>query len=180
MYQKAYVEFFVSPDKLDALLSKLDQHPSITYMAVNMEGDVRSNMKQDTVNAVTWGVFPGALAGWVAGWLGGWLAGWLGMCLLGKVVGGWVAGWVGEWSCVCWGEGLGAWCGWVTGHVLTRWLQWSTAVGGWVHVQQVVVCGPGDGCALWGTLFGVSLGRPPLHSDGGLLLLLVQANLHSH
>jgi methylenetetrahydrofolate reductase (NADPH) len=59
VYQKAYVEFFVSPSKLDALLSKLEQHPSITYMAVNKEGDVKSNMKQDTVNAVTWGVFPG-------------------------------------------------------------------------------------------------------------------------
>jgi len=59
VYQKAYVEFFVSPDKLGPLLSKLEQHPSITYMAVNKEGDVKSNMKQDTVNAVTWGVFPG-------------------------------------------------------------------------------------------------------------------------
>lgn len=60
VYQKAYVEFFVSPDKLGPLLEKLDQSPSITYMAVNKEGDVKSNMKQDTVNAVTWGVFPGA------------------------------------------------------------------------------------------------------------------------
>lgn len=59
VYQKAYVEFFVSPDKLGPLLTKLEQHPSITYMAVNKEGDVKSNMKQDTVNAVTWGVFPG-------------------------------------------------------------------------------------------------------------------------
>lgn len=59
VYQKAYVEFFVSPAKLDALLTKLDQHPSITYMAVNKDGDVKSNMKQDCVNAVTWGVFPG-------------------------------------------------------------------------------------------------------------------------
>ena len=59
VYQKAYVEFFVSADKLGPLLQKLEQHPSITYMAVNKEGDVKSNMKQDTVNAVTWGVFPG-------------------------------------------------------------------------------------------------------------------------
>jgi hypothetical protein len=62
VYQKAYVEFFVSPAKLDALLTKLDQHPSITYMAVNKDGDVKSNMKQDCVNAVTWGVFPGGCA----------------------------------------------------------------------------------------------------------------------
>lgn len=59
VYQKAYVEFFCSPAKLAPLLAKLEQHPSITYMAVNAEGDVKSNMKQDTVNAVTWGVFPG-------------------------------------------------------------------------------------------------------------------------
>jgi methylenetetrahydrofolate reductase (NADPH) len=64
VYQKAYVEFFVSPDKLAALLSKLEQHPSITYMAVNKEGDVKSNMRQDTVNAVTWGVFPGERVWW--------------------------------------------------------------------------------------------------------------------
>lgn len=69
VYQKAYVEFFVSPSKLDALLSKLEQHPSITYMAVNKEGDVESNMKQDTVNAVTWGVFPGGSHGGGVTWV---------------------------------------------------------------------------------------------------------------
>eukprot|EP00878_Enallax_costatus_P012779 GHUV01013346.1.p1 GENE.GHUV01013346.1~~GHUV01013346.1.p1 ORF type:complete len:376 (+),score=87.57 GHUV01013346.1:1641-2768(+) len=59
VYQKAYVEFFCAPEKLQPLIEKLDQLPSITYIAVNAAGDVRSNMKQDTVNAVTWGVFPG-------------------------------------------------------------------------------------------------------------------------
>jgi methylenetetrahydrofolate reductase (NADPH) len=59
VYQKAYVEFFCAPDKLKPLLAQLERHPQITFMAVNAEGDVKTNMKQDSVNAVTWGVFPG-------------------------------------------------------------------------------------------------------------------------
>lgn len=59
MYQKAYVEFFCAPDKLQQLLEKLDTAPSITYIAVNAQGDVRTNTKENAVNAVTWGVFPG-------------------------------------------------------------------------------------------------------------------------
>jgi methylenetetrahydrofolate reductase (NADPH) len=59
VYQKAYVEFFCAPEKLQPLLDKLDTAAAITYIAVNAQGDVRSNMKEDSVNAVTWGVFPG-------------------------------------------------------------------------------------------------------------------------
>jgi len=59
VYQKAYVEFFVSPEKLGPLLDQLNQCPTITYMAVNAAGDVVSNQAEDAVNAVTWGVFPG-------------------------------------------------------------------------------------------------------------------------
>jgi methylenetetrahydrofolate reductase (NADPH) len=59
VYQKAYVEFFCAPEKLQPLLDKLDTAAAITYMAVNAQGDVRSNMKEESVNAVTWGVFPG-------------------------------------------------------------------------------------------------------------------------
>lgn len=59
VYQKAYVEFFCSPDKLDSLLERLGSAEGITYMAVNAKGDLRSNQDHDGVNAVTWGVFPG-------------------------------------------------------------------------------------------------------------------------
>lgn len=58
IYQKAYVEFFCSTDKLNALVEKCKVFPSLTYMAVNIEGSWISNIKQTDVNAVTWGVFP--------------------------------------------------------------------------------------------------------------------------
>ncbi|EGF79873.1 hypothetical protein BATDEDRAFT_16794 [Batrachochytrium dendrobatidis JAM81] len=59
VYQKAYLEFFISPKKLDLLLEKLCQHPFLTYHAVNKNGDLKTNTKNDSPNAVTWGVFPG-------------------------------------------------------------------------------------------------------------------------
>ncbi|XP_075663566.1 putative methylenetetrahydrofolate reductase (NADH) [Castanea sativa] len=58
VYQKAYVEFFCSREKLDALVDKSKAFPSLTYMAVNKEGNLISNVHQTAVNAVTWGVFP--------------------------------------------------------------------------------------------------------------------------
>ena len=58
MYQKAYVEFFTSPENFRALEPKLNAAPSITYMAVNTKGDMISNVGPTDVNAVTWGVFP--------------------------------------------------------------------------------------------------------------------------
>lgn len=58
IYQKAYVEFFCSTEKLNALVEKCKVFPSLTYMAVNKEGSWISNIKQTDVNAVTWGVFP--------------------------------------------------------------------------------------------------------------------------
>jgi len=61
VYQKAYIEFFVSPEKWNALLSKIDDHPTLTYLATTVEGDVQTNMDASSANAVTWGVFPGNL-----------------------------------------------------------------------------------------------------------------------
>ena len=58
VYQKAYVEFFTSPENFRALEPKLKAAPSITYMAVNAKGDMISNVGPTDVNAVTWGVFP--------------------------------------------------------------------------------------------------------------------------
>ncbi|KAK7345953.1 hypothetical protein VNO77_16569 [Canavalia gladiata] len=58
VYQKAYVEFFCSKEKLDALVDKCKDRTSLTYMAVNKEGSWKSNVGQNDVNAVTWGVFP--------------------------------------------------------------------------------------------------------------------------
>lgn len=58
VYQKAYLEFFCSKEKLDALVEKCKALPSLTYMAVNKDGSWVSNTGQTAVNAVTWGVFP--------------------------------------------------------------------------------------------------------------------------
>ncbi|KAF1896307.1 hypothetical protein Lal_00018590 [Lupinus albus] len=58
VYQKAYVEFFCSKEKLDALVIKSKDRSSLTYMAVNKEGSWKSNVGPTEVNAVTWGVFP--------------------------------------------------------------------------------------------------------------------------
>lgn len=57
VYQKAYLEFFCSKEKLDALVEKCKDRPFLTYMAVNKEGVWKSNVGQADVNAVTWGVF---------------------------------------------------------------------------------------------------------------------------
>ncbi|KAL3619855.1 hypothetical protein CASFOL_034767 [Castilleja foliolosa] len=58
VYQKAYLEFFCSPEKLNALVDKCKHFPNLTYMAVNKQGSWASNASKTDVNAVTWGVFP--------------------------------------------------------------------------------------------------------------------------
>jgi len=46
VYQKAYVEFFVSPEKLESLEQRLQKQSSITYMAINSKGKVSSHSGQ--------------------------------------------------------------------------------------------------------------------------------------
>jgi len=57
VYQKAYVEFFADEKRLRALLEVQKEFPNITFHAINRIEKSYSNC--DTVNAVTWGVFPG-------------------------------------------------------------------------------------------------------------------------
>ncbi|KAI9639327.1 methylenetetrahydrofolate reductase [Dioszegia hungarica] len=59
IYQKAYLEFFVSPALLSPLIRRIERDPRITYYAVNRQGDLRTNTHSEGPNAVTWGVFPG-------------------------------------------------------------------------------------------------------------------------
>ncbi|KAF8329502.1 methylenetetrahydrofolate reduct [Cantharellus anzutake] len=59
VYQKAYLEFFVSPSQLNTLISRISREPLMTYYAINNQGDLRTNNHSDGPNAVTWGVFPG-------------------------------------------------------------------------------------------------------------------------
>jgi len=57
VYQKAYLEFFVSPENKDKLLAKMHRYPTLSYHSVDIQGQSVSNVK--TTAAVTWGVFPG-------------------------------------------------------------------------------------------------------------------------
>ncbi|RIA92482.1 methylenetetrahydrofolate reductase-domain-containing protein [Glomus cerebriforme] len=59
VYQKAYLEIFISPTQLDALIARIESDSNITYYAVNKQGDLKTNTQSDGPNAVTWGVFPG-------------------------------------------------------------------------------------------------------------------------
>jgi len=56
VYQKAYVEFFVSPENLQRLLRLFPKYSSLTYQAVNIKGEHHGNLI--ATSAVTWGVFP--------------------------------------------------------------------------------------------------------------------------
>lgn len=57
VYQKAYLEFFCSPDRFHALRERLNSSKTLTFHAVNAAGESYSNASC-SVNAVTWGVFP--------------------------------------------------------------------------------------------------------------------------
>ena len=59
VFQKAYLEFFTSKDNLNRLIKKLNTLDDISYQAINVNGDIVSNLSEQNVNAVTWGVFPG-------------------------------------------------------------------------------------------------------------------------
>lgn len=65
VYQKQYLEFFVHKDVLPQLEDKIksvngpNSTGAITYYAVDKEGNLSTNTKEDDINAVTWGVFPG-------------------------------------------------------------------------------------------------------------------------
>ncbi|CAM6087661.1 unnamed protein product [Calypogeia fissa] len=58
VYQKAYVEFFTSPERLERLTKVMEGESSLSYIAVNAKGETKSNIGPGEVNAVTWGVFP--------------------------------------------------------------------------------------------------------------------------
>lgn len=57
VYQKAYVEFFTSPENLRALVEAAKNFSSIGYNGMNLKGERLTN-GFDTPTAVTWGVFP--------------------------------------------------------------------------------------------------------------------------
>ena len=58
VYQKGYVECFLSPSLLAKVMQLAEDYPSVTYTAVDVHGNTYTNCSHQGVNAVTWGVFP--------------------------------------------------------------------------------------------------------------------------
>ena len=65
VYQKQYLEFLVHKDLALKLVDAVEDHNQrdptglITFYLVDKEGRLTTNSKDDDINAVTWGVFPG-------------------------------------------------------------------------------------------------------------------------
>ncbi|KAG1219178.1 hypothetical protein G6F35_007703 [Rhizopus arrhizus] len=60
VYQKAFIEFFISDKIVKDLITRFSKEDSITYYITNRKGDFLTNVSDpDAQNAVTWGVFPG-------------------------------------------------------------------------------------------------------------------------
>lgn len=61
VYQKAFVEFFVSETDKSLLQKRIEEEGDgmISFFAGNRRGDFETNMPAGEVDAVTWGVFPG-------------------------------------------------------------------------------------------------------------------------
>lgn len=59
VYQKAYVECFVSPKKANRLTQMVTDNPNLNLYAVNFTGhEMRVGVEEGGVTALTWGVFP--------------------------------------------------------------------------------------------------------------------------
>ena len=58
VYQKAYLELLVFPSLIDTVLKRIDNNKDLTYYAVNKNGTLRTNTRDEGPNAVTWGIFP--------------------------------------------------------------------------------------------------------------------------
>ncbi|CAO1622729.1 unnamed protein product [Jaminaea pallidilutea] len=61
VYQKAFVEFFVSEQDKEMIKRKIEEEGNgmLSFFAGNRRGDFETNMPEGEVDAVTWGVFPG-------------------------------------------------------------------------------------------------------------------------
>ncbi|CCX32765.1 methylenetetrahydrofolate reductase-domain-containing protein [Pyronema domesticum] len=58
VYQKSYLELFVSPEVLSDLITNIERDSEMTYYVVDKAGNLSTNAP-DCPNAVTWGVYPG-------------------------------------------------------------------------------------------------------------------------
>eukprot|EP00276_Gloeochaete_wittrockiana_P017212 CAMPEP_0184343492 /NCGR_PEP_ID=MMETSP1089-20130417/12000_1 /TAXON_ID=38269 ORGANISM="Gloeochaete wittrockiana, Strain SAG46.84" /NCGR_SAMPLE_ID=MMETSP1089 /ASSEMBLY_ACC=CAM_ASM_000445 /LENGTH=614 /DNA_ID=CAMNT_0026672801 /DNA_START=136 /DNA_END=1980 /DNA_ORIENTATION=+ len=60
VFQKCYLEFFISQSVFDQLLEVMQLYPMMTYYAMNHDGSIsHTNNSSMSPNAVTWGIFPG-------------------------------------------------------------------------------------------------------------------------
>ncbi|CDR44753.1 CYFA0S15e02366g1_1 [Cyberlindnera fabianii] len=73
VYQKQYLEFLIPKTKLNNFIQKIDEinkpfntsnndkdnYNILTFFAIDVNDDLNSNTKDDSANAVTWGIFPG-------------------------------------------------------------------------------------------------------------------------
>ncbi|XP_041498990.1 methylenetetrahydrofolate reductase isoform X2 [Microtus oregoni] len=60
VFQKAYLEFFTSPETMEALLQVLKKYElRVNYHIVDVQGKNITNAPELQPNAVTWGIFPG-------------------------------------------------------------------------------------------------------------------------
>lgn len=73
VYQKQYLEFLLPKSKLHTLITRIDAVNSpfnsntnpkdnyniLTYFAIDVADNLSSNTRDDSANAVTWGIFPG-------------------------------------------------------------------------------------------------------------------------
>lgn len=59
IYQKGYVECFVSPENAEKLVALAKRHESMNLYAVNHFGkEIKVNVEENSVTALTWGIFP--------------------------------------------------------------------------------------------------------------------------
>ena len=59
IYQKSYIEFFVSPENAQILIEMVAMNESMNLYAVNNEGkEMRAGLAEGGITALTWGVFP--------------------------------------------------------------------------------------------------------------------------
>jgi len=60
VWQKAYIEFFTSPEHTEKLVELLPKYKSLSLQAVNKAGEHLGNVGISDVSAVTWGIWPGS------------------------------------------------------------------------------------------------------------------------
>lgn len=65
VYQKQYLEFFIAKTAVEPLVEKASKanadagYTVVSYYAVDVDGNLTTNARENEIHAVTWGIFPG-------------------------------------------------------------------------------------------------------------------------